>query len=83
MRRRRNKAFVVSLLGPRAQDMADVLVMVRSLASLDDGNRTQLLVLYENNSRIVTRTETLELIEHAAAAVGRTVRSAQVDLRRD
>ena len=107
----RGKAAVVCLMGPRSQDLADVLLMVRSLAALDDGNRTSLLVLYENNTKQVpaaagstqppaacamsccviiaqpvpdpaqvTAIETLKLIERAAVAVGRSMRSAKVVL---
>jgi hypothetical protein len=56
---------------------------VRSLAAIDDGNRTSLLVLYENNTKIKTSVDSLRLIEHAATAVGRGVRTALVDLGPD
>ncbi|KAL1512026.1 hypothetical protein AB1Y20_005301 [Prymnesium parvum] len=70
-------AYILCLVGPRSLDLAEALVMVRSLTALDDGNRTQLLVLHEPSFR------GLPVLRRAAAAVGRGVTAALVDLGPD
>ena len=47
-------AYIVCLMGPRRIDLNEILVMVRSLAALDDENRTSLLVLHESAPRPVS-----------------------------
>ena len=72
------RSYIACLLGPRPQDVANALVMIRSLRSFEDNNRTSVLILYEGIPTRHTEMSTLDLLRQAASAAGRELKAVQV-----